>query len=121
MTLYKGCLKQNDLGPSKMLRYLETFLSWLYDDPRPSRLHPKIGLFPKSAVNQQCQRNKNAQERLLSRYIASSYLINLKTILAIFKNKHLHFQNILQNLKTFLKDQTSLYTFLRTRIITKTA
>ena len=41
MTLSKGCLKQNDLGPLSMLRYLAPFLSWSYDDPRPSRLTSK--------------------------------------------------------------------------------
>ena len=59
--------KKNDLGPSKLLRYLETLLSWSYDDPRRSRLHTKIGLLTKSMVSQQCQRNKNAQEIHLSR------------------------------------------------------
>ena len=66
MTLSNGCLKQNDLGPSNMLRYLATLLSWSYDDPRPSRLHPKIGLLTKSMVTQQWQRNKNARERHFS-------------------------------------------------------
>ena len=67
MTLSKGCLNKDDLGPLKLPRYLATLLSWSYDDPRPSRLHPKMELLTKSMVSQQCQRNENAQERHLSR------------------------------------------------------
>ena len=56
-------------------------------------------------VSQQHQRNKNAQERHLSRQIASSYLLHFKTILSIFKNKQLHISKHFTKLKKKLKIQ----------------
>ena len=62
MTLFKVTL-QNDLSPSKNAKILCNIAkSWLYDDPRPSRLRPKIRLLTKSIVRQQYQRKMNKKD-----------------------------------------------------------
>ena len=47
----------------------------------------------------------NMKDFWVGRILLVTCSISKLNILAFFQNKHLHFQNILQNLKTFSKDQ----------------
>ena len=67
------------------------------------------------------EKKMNKKEFWVGRMLLITCSISKQNILSIFKTNTYTLQNILQTWKHFQKRQTSLYTFLQTRIITKIA
>ena len=121
MTLFKVAL-QNDLSPSKMLRYLATLLIMAiqWPTPVPFTSKDKVAYQINGKTTMSKEKKRKKKDIWVGRLLLVTFSISNKHP-CYFQNKHLHFQKHIKNIENIFKRSTSLYTFLRTRIITKIA
>ena len=118
---YLSCLT-NDLSPSKsMLRYFATLLIMVIRLPTPVPFTSKdrVAYQINCTTTMSKEKKLNKKDIWIGRLLLITCSISKQTSL-LFKKKHIHFQTSYK-IENIFKRSTSLYTFLRTRIIIKIA
>ena len=110
------------LVPQKMQRYFATLLIMVirWPTPVPFTSKDRVAYQINGKTTMSKEKKMNKKDIWVGRLLLITCSISKQTSL-LFQNKHLHISKHLTKLENIFQRSTSLYTFLRTRIITKIA